>query len=71
MIGAELLAIQLALECIGVDEDGLLVRIPGPYPDGIPRFYAAECASERVKYCSRDVPPAIRRALLALPFEKL
>jgi hypothetical protein len=68
--GADLLAIQLTLECIGMDKDGLLVRIPGPYPDGIPRFYVAEFSGGRAMYCSRDMPPTIRPALLALPFER-
>ena len=70
MTGADLLAIQLTLECIGVDEDGLLVRIPGPYPDGIPRFYAAEFMGGRAMYCSSEVPASLRRTLLALPFER-
>lgn len=70
MKAAELLRIQLELECIGEDADGLLVRIPGAHPDGVPRFYAAEHAEDRLCRCSHEVPPEVRAELLALPFER-
>lgn len=38
--GLQLVHIQLELECIGFDREGLLVRIPGLNPDDIARVYA-------------------------------
>jgi hypothetical protein len=49
----ELLHTHLRLECIGLDANERMVRIPGP--DAIPRFYAALWGG-RAFYCRHDVP---------------
>lgn len=66
MNAAELIRAQLALECIGLDEDGLLVRIPGSDPDQIARFYVYRHADGYTRFARHDVPPDIREQLLAL-----
>jgi len=68
-LAKQLIHLQLALECIGLDGDGLLVRIPGPDPDVIARVYAYRHAGGHSLYFRRDVSPAVRAALTALGAE--
>jgi hypothetical protein len=42
MNAIELIKTHFELECIGVNSDGLMVRIPGPDPDDIACFYIAQ-----------------------------
>lgn len=63
----DLIATQLQLECIGLDADGLLVRIAGPDPDAIARFYLFLTADGQRRLFRADVPPAIRDRLRAIP----
>ncbi len=67
MIG--LIQTQLALECIGFDQDGLLVRIPGPEPDEIARVYAFHLVDGHLLYFRHDVPPSVRQQISALGAE--
>jgi hypothetical protein len=51
----DLLHVHLRLEGIELNAEGRLVRIPGQYPDEIPRLYAARFADGHVAYCRDDV----------------
>jgi GNAT superfamily N-acetyltransferase len=55
-----LIRLQLAIECIGLDQDGLLLRIPGPDPDEIARVYAYRHECGYVTYFRRDLPAVLR-----------
>jgi GNAT superfamily N-acetyltransferase len=46
---------HLRLECIGLDERGRLVRIPGPFPDDISRVYLAEHAGGILTFFRADL----------------
>lgn len=61
-----LIQLQLAIECIGLDEDGLLVRIPGPDPDEIARVYAYQHGGGYTTYFRRDLPASLREQVQAL-----
>ncbi len=61
---------QLALECIGPDADGLLVRIPGPNPDEIARYYVFRHADGYSSFSRHDVPRAIRHQLIEVGPER-
>lgn len=69
MDAVELVKIHLALDCIGVDDLGYLVRLPGPCPAPIPRFYVAELtgSGDHVRFTRQDLLPAVAEKLLALP----
>jgi GNAT superfamily N-acetyltransferase len=62
-----LVDMHLALEGIGVDRDGRLVRLPAPDAEEIPRFYAARFAGGECRYRRQDLAEAIARALYQLP----
>jgi hypothetical protein len=62
----ELLRVHLKLECIGLNSDGLVIRIPGPYPDVIPRFYVAGHKNGFTTYVREDQPEQIRTRLSSL-----
>jgi GNAT superfamily N-acetyltransferase len=64
-----LIQLQLAIECIGLDDDGLLVRIPGPDPDEIARVYAYRHEGGYIAYCRCDVPASLREQVQALGAE--
>lgn len=64
----ELLRIQLSLQCIGVETDNVLTRIPGADPDGIPRYYVARFPDGTYEtFFAREVPVAARTRLAGLP----
>jgi hypothetical protein len=65
-----LLKAHLGLECIGVNPDGLLIRIPGPYPDTIPRFYVTRHKNGYMVYVRQDQPEQIRKQLSSLSPEE-
>lgn len=56
MNAVELTRLQLELECKGLDANGCLVRIPGPYPDDIPLFYVTRHAGGVTRYLRCDLP---------------
>jgi RimJ/RimL family protein N-acetyltransferase len=64
-----LVQLQLAIECIGLDEDGLLVRIPGPDPDEIARVCAYQHGGGYITYFRRDLPESLREQLHGLGAE--
>jgi hypothetical protein len=66
----ELIETQLELECIGVTSDRLLVRLPGPNPDGISRFYITRHDGGYTAYFRYDLPRHIRERLEALPQDR-
>jgi len=65
----ELVRIHLALECVGVSADGQLVRIPGPEPDDIHRFFVVQHDRGCFAYARADLPLAVRKRLSAVPPE--
>ena len=66
-----LIKMQLELECIGVDSDNGLVRIPGPDPDDIARVYAFYSEDQYWVFFRHDLPPSIQKQLRELPAEKV
>ena len=64
-----LIGLQLELECIGLNDQGLLVRIPGPDPDDIGCCYVYRHAYGYSRFLRHDVPAETRTSLLALPVE--
>lgn len=60
------LRLQLRLECIGFDEAGRLVRIPGPEPDDIGRVYVYRTDAGDNLFLRSDVSTEIESSLLAL-----
>src|SRR5262249_36863628 len=66
-----MLLIQLALARIGLDGEGRLIRLPGPHPDGIPRFYSGHLDEGTVNYYRHDLPRPIRDQLAALPLRQM
>ena len=64
-----LIRLQMELECIGLDSEGLMVRIPGPDPDEIARFRVAQHAGGYTLHFRHDVPRHVREDLAALPPE--
>ena len=69
MDAVEFVKTHLALDCIGVDDLGYLVRLPGPCPAAIPRFYIAELtgSGNHVRFTRQGLLPAVAEKLLALP----
>lgn len=65
-----ILLTHMRLECIGVTPDGLMERIPGPYPDDIANFYIVKHASGFSAFMSKELPPKIREYLKTVPVEK-
>jgi GNAT superfamily N-acetyltransferase len=70
LTGHDLLHAQLTLSRIGLDAEGCLVRLPGPYPEGIPRFYSGQLNEGAVTYYRHDLPRPIRDQLAALPLQQ-
>lgn len=62
----ELIRLQLALECKGLDAHGLLVRIAGPNPDEISRYCLYRHADGYSSFLRHDVPRAIRDQLIEI-----
>jgi RimJ/RimL family protein N-acetyltransferase len=62
----QLIHIQLAIECIGLNKDGFLIRIPGPDPDDIARVYVFKHKSGFNIYFRHDVPAFVREQVQAL-----
>jgi hypothetical protein len=69
--GHDLLQVQLTLSRVGLDAEGRLVRLPGPYPDGVPRFYSGQLNESTVTYYRHDLPRPIRDQLAALPWQQV
>ena len=69
MNAIQLINTHLELECIGVNSDGLLVRIPGPNPDDIARFYIAQHEGGYSAYFRHDLPRSIREQISVLTLE--
>ena len=67
MIASDLIKAQLRLECTGLNDQGLLVRIDGPDPDEIVRYYVYRRDGGYERFFRHDVPAAIRAQILALP----
>jgi len=65
----ELVRIHLALECVGISADGLLVRIPGPEPDDIARLFVVQHDGGCFAYARADLPLSVRQRLSAVPPE--
>ena len=63
----DLIRIQLELECIGIDANNFLSRIPGENPDDIARFYVARHAAGYTTFVRWGLPPKIVRLLRSLP----
>ena len=61
--------LQLALECIGLDSDGLLIRIPGPDPDEIGRIKGYRHAGGYTTYCRQDLPASLLEQVRTLGSE--
>jgi hypothetical protein len=61
---------HLELECIGLNSDGLLIRIPGPYPDVIARFYVTRQKNGYMTFVRQDQPEQIRKQLSSLSPEE-
>jgi hypothetical protein len=59
----QLISIHLRLECIGLDAQGRMTRIPGPDPDEVPRVYIAQYQKQGQvcfdRYYREDVPTQI------------
>lgn len=62
---------HMRLECIGVTPEGLLERIPGPYPDDIANFLVAKHSKGFSVFFSRDLPRDIRDRLGLVPVERV
>jgi hypothetical protein len=62
----QLIHLQLAIECIELNTNGLLVRIPGPDPDDIARVYVFKHKGGFNAYFRHDVPPFVREQVQAL-----
>lgn len=58
---------QLRLECVGFDDEGLLIRIPGQDPDEIARLQAYEHSDGFDIYFRQDVPQDIRNKISSFP----
>jgi GNAT superfamily N-acetyltransferase len=67
---SRLIRLQLAIECIGLNKGGLLVRTPGPDPDDIARVYIFEHEGSFDVYFRHDVPSPIREQIQALMPER-
>jgi RimJ/RimL family protein N-acetyltransferase len=63
----QLIRLHLALECVGIDPSGELVRIPGPNPDTLHRVYVTRHAQGDEIFFQAGLPAETRRQLLQLP----
>lgn len=71
MTDRDLLLRQFALQRIGLDPTGDLVRLPGSHPDGLPRFYCARLAAgDDVRYFRHDLPQSVRDRLAGVTWER-
>jgi GNAT superfamily N-acetyltransferase len=66
MEAIQLIQMQHAIECIGLDEEGLLIRIPGPDADEMARVYAYRYEGDYSTYFRWDVSALIRQRIHAL-----
>ena len=62
----ELIHSQLALECIGFNAQGLLVRIPGPDPDELSRVYVYQVNGSYQLYFRADLSQPVLEKMRAL-----
>lgn len=69
MDALSLIHLQLAIECIGLDPGGLLIRIPGPDPDEIGQIKAYRHAGGYVTYCRHGLSVSLRERIRALGAE--
>jgi GNAT acetyltransferase len=64
-----LIEMQLRLECKGLDAEGLLIRIPGPDPDDIPRCLVVRHLDTYRVLFRHDLSRHIRERVAMLPPE--
>lgn len=64
----DLLRLQFTLQCIGVEAGDRLVRISGPDPDGIPRYYVARFPDGAYEtFYAAELSDSLVERLAALP----
>lgn len=68
---SDLIRAQLELECIGVDDEGLLHRIPGDHPDDIHRAFLVRHLEATELFIRRDVDATVIRKLRRLSTDRL
>ena len=61
----QLIHLQLAMECIGFDQHGLLIRIPGPDPDDIARVKVFRHEGGYSLYFCQDLASPVREWIQA------
>jgi ribosomal protein S18 acetylase RimI-like enzyme len=66
----DLIQLQLELECKRIIEDNILVRLPCPHPDGIPRFLVLQYGQSYTAYFSQDVSLSMREQFATLSLEQ-
>lgn len=66
----DLIRLHLELECIGMDAEDQLHRIPCTHPDTVPRVYAVRCDKGNLLFFRRDTPQTIRERIARMPFDK-
>ncbi len=59
----EIIRLHMALECVGIDAQGQLIRIPGDDPDTLHRVYVARHDQGDSIFYRADVPAATRKKL--------
>ena len=59
MNAVNLIIAQMELECIGLNSDGLLCRIPGKNPDAIHRLFVVKHDMGYSAFIREDVSPAV------------
>lgn len=59
----DLIRLHLALECVGIDDQDQLIRIPGENPDTLHRVYIARHDRGDSLFFRADVPAATRKKL--------
>lgn len=69
MNAIDLIHAQMALECIGINDAGEMIRITGPNPDTIARLYVVHYGESYYAYPRYDLPVHVRRKLHELPAE--
>ncbi len=62
-----LIRLHLNLECVDIDENGCLVRIPGPDPDTIHRVYVTRHAQGDTYYFREGLSQSLRCCLHKIP----
>ncbi len=63
----DLICRQLALEGIGIDDDGQLIRVPCPNPDTLHRVYVARYLGDITIFFQAELQATVRSSLLCLP----